>query len=60
MPRASARQCLYRTVFIERLWRSLKFELIYPGDFPCGHKFFLALDEYFHFYNHQRPLQALG
>ena len=31
-------------MFIERLWRSLKYELIYPGD---------------HFYNHQRPHQAL-
>ena len=47
-------------VFIERLWRSLKYELIYPGDFACGHKLFLALKEYFHFYNYQRPHQALG
>src|SRR5258706_15356603 len=23
-------------VFIERLWRSLKYELIYPGDFASG------------------------
>ena len=47
-------------VFIERLWRSLKYELIYPGDFASGLDLFSALDGYFHFYNHQRPHQALG
>jgi putative transposase len=47
-------------VFIERLWRSLKYELIYPGDFATGAELLPALDRYFHFYNHQRPHQALG
>jgi putative transposase len=47
-------------VFIERLWRSLKYELIYPGDFSSGLELWPALEEYFHFYNHQRPHQALG
>jgi putative transposase len=47
-------------VFIERLWRSLKYELIYPGDFQSGADLVPALDRYFQFYNHQRPHQALG
>ncbi len=47
-------------VFIERLWRSLKYELIYPGDFAAGSDLFPALQDYFHFYNYQRPHQALG
>jgi putative transposase len=47
-------------VFIERLWRSLKYELIYPGDFHDGAALAVALGEYFHFYNHLRPHQALG
>jgi putative transposase len=47
-------------VFIERLWRSLKYELIYPGDFASGADLLPALDRYFHFYNHQRPHQALS
>jgi putative transposase len=47
-------------VFIERLWRSLKYELIYPGDFSSGLDLFPALGRYFHSYNHQRPHQALG
>lgn len=46
-------------VFIERLWRSLKYELIYPGDFANGADLFQALDRYFRFYNYQRPHQAL-
>ncbi len=46
-------------VFIERLWRSLKYELIYPGDFAGGHELYSALERYFHFYNHRRPHQAL-
>ena len=46
-------------VFIERLWRSLKYELIYPGDFPDGAALRTALVGYFDFYNHHRPHQAL-
>jgi putative transposase len=47
-------------VFIERLWRSVKYELIYPGDFASGHELRLALERYFRFYNYERPHQALG
>ena len=47
-------------VFIEQLWRSSKYELIYPGDFATGEELFPALENYFHFYNYERPHQALG
>jgi putative transposase len=47
-------------VFIERLWRSLKYEPIYPGDFADGAALFAALQRYYYFYNHRRPHQALG
>src|SRR5262252_11188559 len=47
-------------VYIERLWRSLKYELIYPGDLANGADLFSALERYFYFSNHQRPHQALG
>jgi putative transposase len=46
-------------VLIERLWRSLKYELIHPGDFANGADLWQGLDRYFHFYNHLRPHQAL-
>lgn len=47
-------------VFIERLWRSVKYELIYPGDFASGAELWPALDRYFDHYNFRRPHQALG
>ena len=47
-------------VFIERLWRSVKYELNYPGDFADGRALAAALGRYFRFYNHLRPHQALG
>jgi len=47
-------------VFIERLWRSVKYELIYLGDFADGATLWSALDTYFTFYNYQRPHQALA
>ena len=46
-------------VFIERLWRSVKYELIYPGDFVSGEDLWPALNQYFHYYNWRRPHQAL-
>lgn len=46
-------------VFIERLWRSVKYELIYPGDFAYGRELWRALEHYFRFYSHRRPHQAL-
>jgi len=30
------------------------------GDFATGLELFPALENYFHFYNHERPHQALG
>lgn len=47
-------------VFIERLWRSIKYELVYPGDFRTGAELHDALESYFGFYNFHRPHQGLG
>jgi putative transposase len=47
-------------VFIERLWRSVKYEVVYPCAFQDGEDLHGALDRYFGFYNFQRPHQALG
>jgi len=46
-------------VFIERLWRSVKYEVVYPGDFRTGGELHQALEAYFSFYNFHRPHQAL-
>lgn len=47
-------------VFSERLWRSLQYELIYPGDLQTGAARFAGLTDYFDFYHYQRPHQALA
>lgn len=45
-------------MFIERLWRSVKYELIYPGEFDSGAELWSALHCYFDRYNF-RPHQLL-
>jgi putative transposase len=46
--------------FIERLWRSLKYEDIYLRDYEHGAALAHGLGRWFRRYNHQRPHQALG
>ena len=47
-------------VFIERLWRSVKYENIYLNDYQGVLELYNGLSEYFAFYNYERPHQALG
>lgn len=47
-------------VFIERLWRSVKYEEIYLKEYSSAWEAEEALAEYFRFYNHQRVHQALN
>jgi len=45
-------------VFIERLWRSLKWECFNLREFETGSQTRQALGNWFHFYNEQRPHTA--
>jgi putative transposase len=47
-------------VFVERLWRSVKWEEVYLKDYQTVAEAVSGLDHYFRFYNHERPHQALG
>jgi putative transposase len=47
-------------VFIERLWRSLKYEDVYLKSYSDGQTLFAGLQTYFQFYNTQRPHQHLA
>jgi putative transposase len=47
-------------VFVERLWRSLKYEEVYPRAYANVHQAWAGISRWLHFYNHQRPHQALG
>ncbi len=51
---------VFDNIFVERLWRTVKYELIYLHDFTDGLELYRALSEYFDFYNQSRPHQALG
>ncbi len=46
-------------IFVERLWRTVKYEEVYLKAYSNGREAKAGLDAYFHFYNTQRPHQAL-
>jgi putative transposase len=46
-------------VFVERLWRSVKYEEVYLKDYDDAWQAEASLGEYFDFYCHARPHQAL-
>ena len=47
-------------VFVERLWRSVKYEEVYLKDYASVPAARAGLADYFAFYNHERPHQALA
>ena len=47
-------------IFIERLWRSLKYEDIYLKDYQTVSEIIWGIEEYFDFYNYQRPHQSFN
>lgn len=47
-------------VFVERLWRSLKYEEVYLHVYDSGLEARAGIGRYFVFYNEKRPHQALG
>ena len=47
-------------IFIERLWRSLKYEEVYLRDYALVSDAHAGIGNWFRFYNHQRPHQSLG
>jgi len=47
-------------IFVERLWRSVKYEDIYLKDYATVPALDGGLQDYFDFYNYERPHQSLG
>jgi putative transposase len=47
-------------VFVERLWRSVKYEEVYLRDYADGTEAWRGLHRYFVFYNTERRHQSLG
>jgi len=46
-------------IFIERLWKSVKYECVYLHAYEDGVKLYEGLQKYFYFYNKERPHQSL-
>ena len=47
-------------IFVERLWRTVKYEDIYLKDYDSVPALQQGLQDYFQFYNHVRPHQSLA
>jgi len=47
-------------IFIERLWRTVKYDDIYLHDYADVSEVLAGLKRFFRFYNHERPHQSLG
>lgn len=47
-------------IFVERLWRSVKYEEVYLHDYASPREARHGLTQYLAFYNHERPHQSLG
>ncbi len=51
---------VYDNIFVERLWRSVKYELVYPHEFAEVATLLEGLDTYFEYFNYRRPNQGLA
>ena len=49
-----------RGPLIERLWRNVKYEDVYPKGYSTVEELTIGLAQYFALYNEERPHQALG
>ncbi|HUU53004.1 MAG TPA: integrase core domain-containing protein, partial [Candidatus Bathyarchaeia archaeon] len=50
----------FDNIFVERLWRTVKYEEVYIKSYENVNECRLNLRTYFEFYNQQRVHQALG
>jgi putative transposase len=50
----------FDNIFVERLWRSVKYECIYLHEWETVREIKQGLIRYFDFYNNKRPHQGLG
>lgn len=54
------RGCCHDNIFNERLWRTVKYEEVYPKEYASVLEATQSLADYFCFYNHERLHQSLG
>jgi putative transposase len=54
------RKRVYDNIFVERLWRTVKYEEVYLHEYRSVGDARASLEAYFAFYNDERPHEALG
>jgi putative transposase len=47
-------------IYIERFWRTIKYEAYYLNEYDTFRELYLGIQEYIEFYNNERPHQSLG
>ncbi len=47
-------------IFVERLWKSVKYEEVYLKDYQTMPQAYRSLRDYLNFYNNERPHQSLA
>lgn len=47
-------------IFVERLWRSLKYEEVYINEYETPRDARQGISKYLKYYNEERPHQSLG
>jgi len=50
----------FDNIFVERLWRTVKYEEVYLRDYSSVSEARCSVRQYFEFYNNERPHQSLG
>lgn len=50
----------YDNIFVERLWRTLKYEDVYPKAYETPKEARMGINNFMKYYNHERPHSALG
>lgn len=50
----------YDNIFIERLWRTVKYENIYPQEYDSPREARMGIHQYLRYYNQERLHQSLG
>ena len=50
----------FDNIFVERLWRNVKYEDVYLNGYATMGELMIGLTKYFFFYNSERPHQSLG
>lgn len=51
---------VFDNIFVERLWRSVKYEEVFLKDYQSVGEAVTGLNQYFKYYNRERPHQALS